>query len=92
MLVDTHAHLNFPEFLGEEDSIIRRARAEGVERIVNVGTNLDMSLRALDLALRHEGIYATVGFHPHDVELADASGLEWIQQSSVLQGDLEQTF
>ena len=76
MLVDTHAHLNFPQFLGEEEATIRRAGAAGVARIVNVGTNLDVSRRALDLACRHEGVYATAGFHPHDVELADPDGLK----------------
>lgn len=75
MLVDTHAHLNFPQFLGEEAATIRRARAAGVARIVNVGTNLEVSRRALDLACRNEGVYATTGFHPHDVELADPDGL-----------------
>ena len=80
MLVDTHAHLNFPQFLGEEEATIRRAREAGVECIVNVGTNLDVSRRALDLALRHEGIHATVGFHPHDVHLADAAGLNALKR------------
>ena len=75
MLVDTHAHLSFPQFLGEEAATIGRARAAGVARIVNVGTNLDVSRRAVDLACRHEGVYATAGFHPHDVELADPDGL-----------------
>ncbi len=80
MLVDTHAHLNFPQFLGEEEAIIQRAREAGVGRIVNVGTNLDVSRRALDLALLHDGIYATVGFHPHDVELADGAGLRALKR------------
>ena len=80
MLVDTHAHLNFPQFLGDEEATIRRARKAGVGSIVNVGTNLDVSRKAIDLALHHEGVYATVGFHPHDVELADAGGLQALKR------------
>ena len=80
MLVDTHAHLNFPQFEGDEEATIRRARKAGVGSIVNVGTNLDVSRKALDLALSHEGVYATVGFHPHDVELADAEGLKALKR------------
>lgn len=80
MLVDTHAHLNFPQFLGDEEGTIRRAREAGVGSIVNVGTNLDVSRRALDLARNHEGVYGTVGFHPHDVELADPDGLNTLKR------------
>ncbi len=80
MLVDTHAHLNFPQFLGDEEATIRRAREAGVGSIVNVGTNLDVSRRALDLARNHEGVYGTVGFHPHDVELADPDGLNTLKR------------
>ncbi|MDE2998834.1 MAG: TatD family hydrolase [Gemmatimonadota bacterium] len=80
MLVDTHAHLNFPQFKGDEKATIRRARKAGVGIIVNVGTNLKVSRSALDLARPHEGVYATVGFHPHDVELADADGLKALKR------------
>lgn len=80
MLVDTHAHLNFPQFKGDEEAAIRRARKAGVGIIVNVGTNLKVSRSALDLAQPHDGVYATVGFHPHDVELADADGLKALKR------------
>ena len=76
MLVDTHAHLNFPQFSGDLDRVVQNAKEAGVARIVNVGTNLEVSRQAAALAEQHEGIYATAGFHPHDVETADAQGLK----------------
>ncbi len=76
MLVDTHAHLNFPQFAEDRDAVIRNALEAGVTRIVNVGTDLEVSRQAVALAEVHEGIYATAGFHPHDVEKADERSLK----------------
>lgn len=70
MLVDTHAHLCFPQFDDDRTGAVERALAAGVSRIVDVGTNLERSHRAIDLARNNEGVFATVGVHPHDV--ADA--------------------
>ena len=47
MLVDSHAHLMFPQFRKDLDDLLARARASGVGQIVNVGTNLDTSRGAL---------------------------------------------
>ncbi|MDP6776391.1 MAG: TatD family hydrolase, partial [Candidatus Latescibacteria bacterium] len=65
MLVDTHAHLSFPQFESDLEAVIANASEAGVLRIVNVGTDLEMSRRAVSLADRHEDVYATAGFHPH---------------------------
>jgi len=67
MLIDTHAHLDFPEFKGEIDAILERAAAAGVDRIVTIGTGIDSSRRAVELAERYPQIYATVGIHPGSV-------------------------
>ncbi len=81
MLVDTHAHLSFPQFAEDQDDAIERAAHAGVTQIVDVGTNLEISRRSVALAERQRSVYATVGVHPHDVEgvhpedLADLSGL-----------------
>ncbi|MDE2829690.1 MAG: TatD family hydrolase, partial [Gemmatimonadota bacterium] len=50
MLVDSHAHLMFPQFKKDLDDLLARARTAGVEQIVNVGTNLETSRAAIDLA------------------------------------------
>lgn len=71
VFVDTHAHLCFPQFDEDRLPTIERALDAGVTRIVDVGTNLERSLQAIDLARDIEAVHATVGVHPHDV--VDAS-------------------
>ncbi len=69
MLIDTHAHVNFKAFKGEEENVIRRAHEAGV-LVVNVGTQLDTSTEAVDLAKKFQTpnfkfpTYAVVGLHP----------------------------
>ncbi len=65
MFIDTHAHLNFPEFKTEVPAVLGRAKEARVERIINVGVDLDSSKQSLDLARKYPEVYATVGFHPH---------------------------
>lgn len=67
MLVDSHAHLEMDEFNGEREDVIRRAREQGVTRIVTVGLNLEDSRKAVALSERYDEVYASVGVHPHDV-------------------------
>lgn len=67
MLVDTHAHLNFPEFREELPAVIDRARAAGVERIVTISTDLTSARENLAIARAHPGVYAAVGLHPGQV-------------------------
>ncbi len=64
MLIDTHAHLDFPEFEGEIDAILARAEQAGVTRIITIGTGVESSRRAVELAERHPQLYAAVGIHP----------------------------
>lgn len=71
MLIDTHAHLDFPEFEGEIDAIVERAAAVGVTRIVTIGTSVESSRRAVEIAEAHPSIYAAIGIHPgsaHETE------------------------
>jgi TatD DNase family protein len=68
MLVDTHCHLNFKAFEGDLDLVILRAKKARVDTIIVPGAAIDSSLKAIELAARFEGIYATVGIHPHHVE------------------------
>jgi TatD DNase family protein len=67
MLIDSHAHLEMKEFEPDREDVINRASQAGVDLIVTVGTNLNLSRKAVALAGRYENIYATVGVHPHDV-------------------------
>lgn len=66
-LVDTHTHLQFKAFEGKVDQVIKSASESGVEKIVVVGTNLETSRKAIELAEKYEGLFASVGIHPHHV-------------------------
>src|SRR6266545_1444024 len=72
MFVDSHAHIDGPEFDRDRDEVIQRARNAGVSTILNIGTGDPHSgalERAVELAEKHEDIYASVGTHPHDARL-----------------------
>jgi len=65
MLVDTHCHLNFEYFQDKLDEVIGRAKRAGVEKIIVPGSDLQNSRLAVEIAQKYEGIFATVGVHPH---------------------------
>jgi TatD DNase family protein len=67
---DTHAHLDYPDFAADFEQVLERARAAGIAKIISIGTDLDSSRRAIQLAEKHSMIYAVAGWHPSDVERA----------------------
>ena len=67
-LVDSHCHLDFPEFSDELPAIIERARQAGVTRMVSIGTRIRQAAAPLAIAREHDGIFCTVGTHPHNAE------------------------
>jgi len=75
MLVDTHAHLHFPEFAEDLDAVLARARGAGVRAIVTIGTERVTNAAAVALAGRHPDVFATVGIHPHDA--GEATEGDW---------------
>lgn len=79
MLVDTHAHLTYPQLAAERAEIVRRAETAGVTRIIDVGTTAKTSGVAVESAASEEGVFASVGVHPHDSESADVAGLDEIR-------------
>ncbi|MDO8591737.1 MAG: TatD family hydrolase [bacterium] len=64
--VDTHCHLQFDKLATNLDQVINDAGDAGVTRLICVGTNVDDSQKAVDIAAKHENIWATIGVHPHD--------------------------
>ncbi|PYL87539.1 MAG: TatD family deoxyribonuclease [Verrucomicrobia bacterium] len=64
MLVETHAHLDYPDFANDFDDVLRRATEAGVTRIITIGTSVESSRRAVDLAEKHSNIFAVIGVHP----------------------------
>ena len=63
-LIDTHAHLDFPEFASDLEKVIRQATAAGVTRVITIGTTVASSREAVRIAAKYPGVYATVGVHP----------------------------
>lgn len=79
-MIDSHCHLDFDVFDGQRDELLAEANDAGVHTIINIGTDLESSARSVELAARHEMVYATVGFHPHDARKADSKGLDRIRE------------
>jgi len=66
MLVDTHGHLDDERFDADRDAVMERAIEAGVAFIINPGTDLDSSRLAVELAEKHDCVYAALGVHPHE--------------------------
>lgn len=66
MLIDTHAHLTDRRY-GTPDAIIADMKADGLEKIICVGYDMESSLGAFEIAEKNEAVYCAVGFHPSDV-------------------------
>jgi TatD DNase family protein len=67
MLIDSHAHLNDRRFDKDRDKLIKKLKENGVEIVLNPGSNVASSVKAVSLANQYDNIYAAVGVHPHDV-------------------------
>lgn len=67
MLFDTHTHLQFKVFAENIDQVIKDAHKAGVKNLIACGTNLESSLKAVELSKEFRGVYAAVGIHPHHV-------------------------
>ncbi len=70
MLIETHAHLDYPDFANDLDDVLRRANEAGVTRIITIGTSIESSRRAVDLAEKYSSVYAVIGVHPTYAEKA----------------------
>ncbi|MCX5710430.1 MAG: TatD family hydrolase [Candidatus Omnitrophica bacterium] len=78
MLIDSHAHLDFPEFDSDRDAVISAAIAKGIEFIVNIGSSLESSQNSVELSRKYSSIYAAVGVHPHEADKFDDNVCEAI--------------
>ncbi len=66
MLVDSHCHLDFPDFGGDVDGIINRARGAGVGAMLTIGTKIADFPRVRAIAEGHDNVWCSVGVHPHE--------------------------
>ena len=71
-MIDVHCHLNFHSFEKDYDQAIKRAFDVGVSKIINVGTKIDSSQKAIELSEKYDSpageLYAIVGIHPHHAD------------------------
>lgn len=68
MLVDSHCHLDFPDYVGTVDQVVARARAAGVGVCVSIGTELNRFPGVRAVAERFADVWCSVGVHPHEAE------------------------
>lgn len=64
--VDTHCHIHFPDYEMSEEEVLKGAQEAGVTRLLVVGCTLEDSKLAIQLAAKHDNIWATIGLHPHE--------------------------
>lgn len=67
-MIDVHCHLNFHSFKDDYDQVIKDAFEAGISKIINVGTKIDSSQKAVELAKDYKNLFAIVGIHPHHTD------------------------
>jgi len=82
VLTDTHAHLDFPEFEGQLDAVIARARDAGVHRIITVGIDRESCRKSLAIAEKYDNVFAVVGLHPCNV--LDEGAMDFLEDLPAL--------
>jgi TatD DNase family protein len=77
-LIDSHAHIDFPQFADDRDAMLERAQSAGVKTILAIGTGPgpEKMDAAIPYAEQYDWIYATVGVHPHEAKLVTPEVLE----------------
>lgn len=71
MLIDSHCHLDFPDFAEDLDGIVSRARSAGIGRMVTISTRVRKLDQLLAIAERYDDVYCSVGTHPHNADEED---------------------
>ncbi len=81
-LIDSHCHLDFPDFATELDAVVARARAVGIERMVTISTRVARQPELLAIAERFSDVYCSVGTHPHYAhEELDVTAVDLVARS-----------
>ncbi|CAA7617462.1 putative metallodependent hydrolase [Candidatus Terasakiella magnetica] len=76
MLVDSHCHLDFPDFADDLDGVVRRAGEAGVGILLTIGTHITRYDQVVAVAERFDNVYCTVGIHPHEAGTEPAADVE----------------
>lgn len=83
MLIDTHAHLDYPDFAPDFTEVLQRAQDAGVTRIITIGTSIASSRRAVELAETYPNIFAVIGVHPTSAESGDEDVISPLRELAV---------
>jgi TatD DNase family protein len=81
VLLDSHTHIDMPEFDADRQSALQRAREAGVAAVIDIGIDIVSSEAAIALSEKYSDVFASVGIHPHDaskVTDADMNRLEYL--------------
>lgn len=78
MLVDSHCHLDFPDFDADREAALDRARARGVRRFLTISTRIRQFARLAAIVDSHADVYASIGTHPHNADEERGIGVEQI--------------
>ncbi len=76
MLIDTHCHLDFPDFAPERDAVVARAQAAGVARMITISTHVSRYDRYREVAEAYDNVWFTVGTHPHQAHEEPEASVE----------------
>lgn len=79
-LIDTHCHLDFPDFDEDREEVIEKARKGGIGKIINIGCNLERAKKSLEIAQKHDFIFVAIGLHPQEADLGDDKFFEEIEK------------
>ncbi len=80
MLIDTHAHLFYPNFEEDLDDVINNARTAGIEYILVPATDLPTSIKTVELCRKYPAVYGAVGVHPHETKDWDPAMIQQIEE------------
>ena len=67
-LIDTHCHLDFPEYDSDREEVIERGREKGVYCAINIGSSIEGSYKSVELSRKYDYFYSAVGIHPHEAD------------------------
>jgi len=87
--IDTHCHLNFPDFDKDREEVLKEAIKEGIVAVINPGSSVEKSKSAVLLSERYPSVYSAVGIHPldvKDVSLSDISEIEKLAKREKIVG------
>lgn len=83
MYIDSHAHLDDKRFDKDRKEIIQSLKQNNIELILNLGADLESSIKSVELSEKYDEIYAAVGCHPHDTKYMNADAMDQFRKMAI---------